>query len=223
MGTVVAVTVSESASMACDVSSINCAFEEMGRNERHFNTLQSEYRKLASGWLIAALGAMGYVLLRHHPDELSDELMISLMFYIGIGTSVGVCVLWILDYFVYQRLLEGVFNSAEILEQQFPYFGKAHASVKECMPSKRVSISILIYYVVVASAPSVGSIMLVGASIGMLRAIFLLTVPGLMVVIGAVWIVWFKDRKKKNEKKGVRDNFVDKEQGQEKFSCASQS
>ena len=35
---------------------------EAGLQERHFNQLQTEYRKLASTWLLAAFGAIGLLL-----------------------------------------------------------------------------------------------------------------------------------------------------------------
>lgn len=44
--------------------------QEMGNYERHFNQLQSTYRSFASAWLLAAFGAMGYVLTQTEPDKL---------------------------------------------------------------------------------------------------------------------------------------------------------
>jgi len=37
-------------------------YNHIGEEERHFNGLELEYRKLASHWLLVSLGAIGYVL-----------------------------------------------------------------------------------------------------------------------------------------------------------------
>ena len=41
--------------------------KELGESERHFNNLETEYRKLASIWLLAGFAGIGFV-LKSDPD-----------------------------------------------------------------------------------------------------------------------------------------------------------
>ena len=48
--------------------------EEIGREERHFNDLQSRYRNMASVWLLATFSAVGFVISRPISLEIPAEL-----------------------------------------------------------------------------------------------------------------------------------------------------
>lgn len=76
--------------------------------EEHFNSLQANIRNIASGWLLAALGAIAYLLQADAGGKclVPQELLISVVAVMGI---VGICVLWIQDQLVYHRLLNSVF------------------------------------------------------------------------------------------------------------------
>jgi hypothetical protein len=81
---------------------------EIGLQERAFNTLQATYRALASTWLLATFGAVGFVwsLGAKAPLPVPSEVVV---LFIGIAGAVGITLVWLLDLMVYHRLLEVVF------------------------------------------------------------------------------------------------------------------
>jgi hypothetical protein len=88
--------------------------KDIGESERHFNGLEVEYRKLASTWLLAALGACGYILLQPDVHAPFDKWFI--VIGICIAASLGIGVLWIMDLKVYHRLLRSFFTEGVRLE-----------------------------------------------------------------------------------------------------------
>ena len=90
--------------------------EEIGDKEEHFNNLQTSYRKLASTWLLGSFAACGYVL------KSADELPFSewyFVFGICMGATAGLCILWMMDLKVYQKLLGSFFFQGILLELQY--------------------------------------------------------------------------------------------------------
>ncbi len=86
--------------------------------EQHFNSLESEYRKLASTWLLAALGACGFILTTRSEKLLFDPwLLVSIICLLG---SIGILVLYMLDLRVYHQLLAAFFNSGLQIETENP-------------------------------------------------------------------------------------------------------
>jgi hypothetical protein len=89
--------------------------KELGAYERHFNVVQAQYRALASGWLLAALGGMGFVMKEHANMPIPPELAV---FGIAVAASGGIWLIWLLDLLVYHRLLYACFTEAKALEEQ---------------------------------------------------------------------------------------------------------
>lgn len=83
-------------------------------SEQHFNSLESEYRKLASTWLLAALGACGYILTQQTKGTLFDPWL--LVSVVCLLASTGIFVLYILDLRVYHQLLDAFFVAGLKLE-----------------------------------------------------------------------------------------------------------
>lgn len=92
-------------------------YNHIGEEERHFNTLELEYRKLASQWLLVSLGAIGFVLTK---QELMPLNVWALVIAICIAASVGIFVLWLLDLKVYHELLHAAFVEGVALENYYP-------------------------------------------------------------------------------------------------------
>lgn len=90
--------------------------KQIGDKEEHFNNLQTEYRKLASTWLLAALGACGYI-LQSTAALPFDHWFI--LFGIALAGSAGIAILWILDLRVYQVLLDTFFREGVRLETAY--------------------------------------------------------------------------------------------------------
>jgi hypothetical protein len=85
--------------------------------EKHFNTLCGEYRKLASVWLLATFSAIGFALSQKQNLPMPPELFIALIGYAGI---MGMLALWNMDIGVYHRLLDACFTEGLKLEEQYP-------------------------------------------------------------------------------------------------------
>ena len=92
-------------------------YNHVGEEERHFNGLELEYRKLASHWLLVSLGAIGFVLSKKEVVPINIWILV-----IGIclAASVGILVIWFLDMRVYHELLHAAFREGVQLEREFP-------------------------------------------------------------------------------------------------------
>jgi hypothetical protein len=92
-------------------------YNHIGEEERHFNTLEVEYRKLASQWLLVSLGAIGFILTK---PELVPLNVWVLVIGVCVAATVGILVLWLLDLRVYHELLHSAFKEGVKLEDEFP-------------------------------------------------------------------------------------------------------
>lgn len=92
-------------------------YNHIGEEERHFNGLELEYRKLASHWLLVTLGAIGFILSK---KEVVPVNIWALVIGICIAASVGILVIWFLDMKVYHELLHAAFREGVRLEREFP-------------------------------------------------------------------------------------------------------
>jgi len=92
-------------------------YNHIGEEERHFNGLELEYRKLASHWLLATLGAIGFLLSKK--EDVSINIWI-LVIGICVAAFVGILVIWFLDMKVYHELLHAAFREGVRLEREFP-------------------------------------------------------------------------------------------------------
>jgi len=90
--------------------------EQIGSQERHFNDLQTGYRKLASTWLLASFAACGYVLKSDSGIPFDKWYFV---FGICAVASGGLAILWLMDLSVYQKLLCAFFGEGVILELDY--------------------------------------------------------------------------------------------------------
>lgn len=100
-----------------DFDKLMKVYDHIGEEERHFNELELEYRKLASQWLLVALGAIGFVLTKQEELPISNWLLV---IGICVAASVGIFVLWMLDLKVYHELLHAAFKEGVYLEYKYP-------------------------------------------------------------------------------------------------------
>lgn len=94
--------------------------------EKHFNGLETNYRLLASTWLLGSMGTMGYLLTSLDTLSLNFWLLIGL---IGFAAGVGILLLWILDMKVYHKLLEAVFIQGVLLEIKYDWLPKIRSDM----------------------------------------------------------------------------------------------
>jgi hypothetical protein len=104
-----------------DKADVLSLLNHIGDQEKHFNGLETRYRLLASSWLLASLGACGYILQKEKGMEFDKDLLIGL---IGAMGSTGIFLLWLLDAKVYHKLLHCVFLQGINLEQQYSWLPK---------------------------------------------------------------------------------------------------
>ncbi|NTS42935.1 hypothetical protein HRG84_18755 [Flavisolibacter sp. BT320] len=97
---------------------IMAIYNHIGEEERHFNSLEMEYRKLASQWLLVSLGAIGFILSKQELVPINVWVLVT---GICMAATVGILVLWLLDLKVYHELLHGAFKEGVLLENEFPH------------------------------------------------------------------------------------------------------
>jgi len=120
-------------------------FKELGLEERHFNELESGYRTLASTWLLAAFGAVGFVITKSAVDIPIDRFLI--IAGIGLAASIGVFLLWNLDLMVYHQLLAACFTAGLLLEQKYSWLPAIRTNMMARMRGKGVLPRVIWFYV----------------------------------------------------------------------------
>jgi hypothetical protein len=130
-------------------------YVEVGLTERHFNTLQSGYRTLASTWLLAAFAGTGFVLSTDVNLIIPQEII---MAGIGLGASAGIYILWIIDLRFYQNLLSAAFQEAQILEFDNPWLPQVRDNMREILSGKGVALVTWFYIVAVEIMAFVGGV-----------------------------------------------------------------
>lgn len=98
---------------------------EISRAEQHFNVLETEYRKLASTWLLAAFGAMGYIMTAKGLPVPSGPTL----FGIAVAASIGIQLLWMVDLLTYHQLLLANFLEGWRLEKMHGFLPKVRINM----------------------------------------------------------------------------------------------
>jgi hypothetical protein len=133
--------------------------QELGASERHFNALETEYRKLASIWLLASFGGMGFLLKNDPGLAIPREVAIA---GIGLAGSIGIFLLWIVDLLVYHRLLDACFTEAKAIERAHPELPQVRTRMGKSQAGGRVVTTRLRwFYIALTAAPLAFSIPLV--------------------------------------------------------------
>jgi len=118
----------------------------IGDQEKHFNGLETQYRLLASSWLLASLGAMGYMLQDDKLNWLSTNKWL-LIGAIGFAASMGIFLLWILDMKVDHKLLHCVFIQGILLEQKYDWLPKIRTDMLLIQETGDVTKHTGLYYI----------------------------------------------------------------------------
>ncbi len=92
---------------------------ECGEQERHFNGLQNSYRTLASTWLLAMFGGIGFFLAQKL--EYGNSYRLFLIWAVALAGCLGLVLLWVMDLLVYHRLLDAVFVEGVKLERCYSW------------------------------------------------------------------------------------------------------
>lgn len=89
--------------------------QHIGDEERHFNSLELEYRKLTSQWLLVSIAAMGFIFTQQKNLPFNAWIIVAAL---CAASSIGIFVLWMMDVKVYHELLHSVFRHGVMLEMK---------------------------------------------------------------------------------------------------------
>lgn len=138
---------------ALDVNNIDnvwTMYTHIQEFENHFNKLQSDYRSLASKWLLAIFAAVGFVLTETINWILPDAIVITL---IGLAGAVGIWRLWLIDLGVYHRLLSAAFTCGVSLEERHKWLPPIRIFMTQTQRGGRARNRLVWYYVVGITMP----------------------------------------------------------------------
>lgn len=117
----------------------NDEYWKFAESEKHFNDIQAGIRNLASGWMLAAFGAIAFLL---KTDNTNVHWLASPAVLVGIVSlmaTLGLAILWINDQLVYQRLLNAGFLVALKLEFDDPTLPPVRMMMRYATEKKSMS------------------------------------------------------------------------------------
>lgn len=98
---------------------------------------------MASAWLLAAFGAIGFILSQKLEVAVHRELLITA---IAVAGAIGIALLWVLDLLVYHRLLESCFIEGLILEERHPWLPPFRGNMMLTQEEKGVLFRVVGFY-----------------------------------------------------------------------------
>jgi hypothetical protein len=108
------------------------ALDKLRSSEEHFDEMKGQCRALASTWLLATFGALGFTLSNTLSNTIPHEVI---ALALGIAGAIGIFLLWILDLLVYHRLLDASFTEALKLEARFPQLPQVRRCMVDSQPN----------------------------------------------------------------------------------------
>lgn len=139
---------------ALDLDQVFKALESLKGSEEHFNEMTAQCRALASTWLLATFGAMGFVLTQTLHAGLATEVVVLTL---GLAGAVGLILLWVLDLLVYHRLLDASFTEALKLEAGYPLVPQVRHKMIASQPGGQTPFYEEWFYIGGVAAPVVFS------------------------------------------------------------------
>lgn len=140
-------TAPDVASKLSDPQLIWSFIQEIGAEERHFNELQSKYRSMAAGWILACFSGI-WAVWSHAIQVGIDRLLV--IGGIGFAGALGLSLLWRLDALVYHPLLEACFAEGFKLENRhawLPALRTNMTAVTSGAANQRVLSNVVWFYV----------------------------------------------------------------------------
>ena len=114
----------------------------LGETERHFNTIQSGYRVLASTWTLACIGGIGFVLTSEKKIDIPPLDQPTMCVLIALAGSLSILILWLVDIRVHQRLLSMCYSEGRVMEAALRWLPQVrHRTRDEFQGSLNRSIS----------------------------------------------------------------------------------
>lgn len=139
---------------------VAASFSELGAFERHLSGVQSRYRVMASGWLLATLLGSGWILTS--PSFALGLHPLLLVTLAGVAGSVGLVLLWSLDLMVTSRQLDAVLIESLRLEQRHPALPSLHHNMMALYGGRGVLERVAaFYYAAVTTTGIIGGLAMV--------------------------------------------------------------
>ena len=152
---------------------------EIGTQERHFNNIQSNYRTMASGWLLATFGGFGFAATQDFQIKIEREMLLAAIAFAGCA---GIMLLWILDLLVYHRLLDSCFIEGLILERRHPWLPQIRNNMMATQKGQGVLFRVVGFYLM----PAVMLLLVAGGALGLWCASAQRTGAALISVVGGL-------------------------------------
>lgn len=173
-------------------------YKELGAYERHINQMQSTCRTIASTWLLATFGGIGYIFSQKVEFFTSQNTLMSSC--LALAGANGILLIWILDVMVYHRLLIAILEASKIIETENNYprlrdfmgkQGDTHLFGLRFSNRRKISL----FYAIPAGFLSLFSIIsLTYANIAILYVQFAIFYWALLTFFSSVFIVLFVNR-----------------------------
>jgi len=116
--------------------------------EQRFNESEAGVRTLASGWLLASLAGLGWLLepgKAEGPWPVPLGLLVSIVCTMAVA---GIATLWVLEQLVYHRLLDAVFLVGLRMERADRTLPPIHAMMLRTMEGQGTQRWQLLFYIV---------------------------------------------------------------------------
>jgi hypothetical protein len=119
--------------------------------EMHFNKLCADFKKMASTWLLATFGGIGFLI--------SSDIDIGIDIYFLIGAvatagATGIYLLWVVDLLVYQRLLSSAFTWRGRIEAENPWLPQIFDTMVNRIFAKSVGFNLSWFYMLGVLVPA---------------------------------------------------------------------
>ena len=119
--------------------------------ELHFNSLCAGFKRMASTWLLATFGGIGFLLSTEIDLEVDPAFLIAGV--AGAG-AVGIYLLWIVDLLVYQRLLSSAFTWRGQIEKENPWLPAIFETMRQRIFGASVGFNLVWFYILGVLAPA---------------------------------------------------------------------
>ena len=183
-----------------DLDSLIVIEANLGAQERHLGQIASNYRSLASKWLLATYAGIGFVLANQTNIQVCIELLIAA---ISFGGSIGIYSLWRIDILNYHRLLESSFEEAQCLELKHPAFPKYRNKMSDKMSKGSIGLreNVTLFYLMgLISLLASAMLAIVTCFLQQSRGLGLLAVIGGVAIITMISFHMYRATKKTRQK-----------------------
>ena len=163
-----------------DADKIIGFIKEIGEEERHFNNVSSTYKTMASTWLLAVFGGIGFILA----NAIEPKLLLTAG--IGLAGGIGIFLLWLMDMRVYQQLLVANFVEGLRMEKENSWLPQVRKNMIETQLSGSVTQNLAWFYLLGIAIPlivflySIGNFLFI--SEGILYSLIFVVTGGILLL-----------------------------------------